>query len=275
MVTIEPEWTSDFERLGHLADDQIDLAVASILIAQSNYPELEGESELDALDSMASVLMNRLEQSKDDSPLHSMNLISGWLYEELHYKGNHQDYYDPKNSYINDVIDNRTGIPITLALIYIEVGNRAGIPLVGIGMPGHFLVGHLGIDDHFIDPFHNGSIISKQEAIALFKRITANRRNWDKQFLDPVTNREFIIRMLRNLKAAHLKLNDLSQTVKVLDMLVAINPTAIEERRDRGLLHYQIGNRAQALADLKFFSDSGDPANKGRMVNKIINELGA
>tara|TARA_Y100000590_G_scaffold396892_1_gene478019 strand:- start:18288 stop:19115 length:828 start_codon:yes stop_codon:yes gene_type:complete len=275
MVTIEPEWTSDFERLGHLADDQIDLAVASILIAQSNYPELEGESELDALDSMSSVLLNRLHQSKDDSPLHAMNLLSGWLYDDLNYKGNHENYYDPKNSYINDVIDRRTGIPITLALIYIEVGKRAGIPLVGIGMPGHFLVGHLGIDDHFIDPFHNGSIISKQEAIALFKRISVGRQNWENQFLDPITNREFIIRMLRNLKAAHLKLNDLVQTVKVLNMLVAINPSAIQERRDRGLLHYQIGNRAQALADLKFFSESCDASNKDEMVNKIIKELGA
>ena len=160
-------------------------------------------------------------------------------------------------------------------MVYIEVGKRAGIPLVGIGMPGHFLVGHLGISDHFIDPFHSGSIISRQEAIALFNRITANRQQWNESFLDPVTNREFIIRMLRNLKAAHLKINDLSQTVKVLDMLVAINPAVIEERRDRGLIHYQLGNRAQALADLKFFSDSSDPANKDKMVTKIIEDLGA
>ena len=275
MVTIEPEWTSDFERLGHLTDDQIDLAVASILIAQSNYSELEGESELEALDSMASVLIDRIHESKDDSPLHTMNLLSGWLYEELQYKGNHDNYYDPRNSYINDIIDRRLGIPISLALVYIEVGKRAGIPLVGIGMPGHFLVGHLGISDHFIDPFHSGSIISRQEAIALFNRITANRQQWNESFLDPITNREFIIRMLRNLKAAHLKINDLSQTVKVLDMLVAINPAVIEERRDRGLIHYQLGNRAQALADLKFFSDSSDPANKDKMVTKIIEDLGA
>ena len=275
MVTIEPEWTSDFERLGHLAEDQIDLAVASVLIAQSRYPELEGESELDALDSMASVLTDRIQQSTDDSPLHTMNLLSGWLYEELQYKGNHENYYDPRNSYINDIIDRRTGIPIALALIYIEVGRRSGIPLVGIGMPGHFLVGHLGIEDHFIDPFHNGTIISKEEAMDLFKRLTANRKKWSESFLEPVTNREFIIRMLRNLKAAHLKIKDLPQTVKVLDMLVAINPKVIEERRDRGLIHYQLGNRAQALADLKFFSDSTAPSNKDKMVTKIIEELGA
>ena len=131
------------------------------------------------------------------------------------------------NSYINDIIDRRTGIPIALALIYIEVGRRSGIPLVGIGMPGHFLVGHLGIEDHFIDPFHNGTLISKEEAMDLFKRLTANRKKWSESFLEPVTNREFIIRMLRNLKAAHLKIKDLPQTVKVLDMLVAINPKVI------------------------------------------------
>ncbi|PZC42916.1 MAG: Regulator of sirC expression, contains transglutaminase-like and TPR domains [Chloroflexi bacterium] len=275
MVTIEPEWTSDFDRLSHLADDQIDLAVASILISQSNYSELEGESELEALDSMASVLADRIQESKDDSPLHTMNSLSGWLYEELQYKGNHENYYDPRNSYINDVIDRRIGIPITLALIYVEVGRRAGIPLVGIGMPGHFLVGHLGITNHFIDPFHNGAIISKDEAIDLFKRITANKIKWSERFLEPVTNREFIIRMLRNLKAAHLKINDLSQTVKVLDMLVAINPSVIEERRDRGLIHYQLGNRAQALADLKFFSESNSSKNQDEKIGKIINELGA
>lgn len=275
MVTIEPEWTSDFERLTHLKDEQIDLAVASVFIAQSNYPLLEGESELEALDSMASVLSDRINQSKDDLPLHTMNLLSDWLYNELEYTGNHENYYDPKNSYINDIIDRRTGIPITLSLVYIEVGRRANMPLVGIGMPGHFLVGHLGINDHFIDPFHNGTIISKKEAVDLFKRITANKQDWSESFLEPVTNREFIIRMLRNLKTAHLKINDLAQTVKVLDMLVSINPSVLEQRRDRGLIHYQLGNRAQALADLKFFSESTGLGDQDQMIAKIIKELGA
>ena len=295
-ITREPAWTSEFERLGRMADEDIDLSVAALLIAQSEYPGLEGESELEALDGMAAVVRRRLEEDGDEGPLHSMNVISRWLADDLGYSGNHDNYYDARNSYLNDILDRRTGIPISLALIYIEVGRRAGVPLVGIGMPGHFLVGHSGVEDFYLDPFHRGTLISREEAKDLFARMMMDapvqapgrqgpgrggpgrgRRGevaWDDAYLTPVTNRDFVTRMLRNLKAIHLRFQDYDRAVKVMDMLVAVHPTAPEERRDRGLAHLKLGNQAQALSDLRTFADSRPPGQGDAAIEKLIRQLG-
>ncbi len=283
-ITREPAWTTDFERLGHMPDEDIDLAVAALFIAQSEYPDLEGESELEALDGMAAVARQRIEDDGDESALHRMNVISRWLADDLRFSGNHDNYYDARNSYINDVLDRHSGIPISLSLIYIEVGRRAGVPLVGIGMPGHFLVGHSGIDDHYIDPFHNGTLISRDEAKALFARMMADAPvsnsnggalDWNDAYLTPVTNRDFVTRMLRNLKAIHLRFQDFGRAVSIMDMLVAMHPTSPEERRDRGLAHFKLGNRAQALSDLKAFAEFQLPGQGDTTIDKIIHQLGS
>lgn len=279
-ITRDPAWTTEFERLGHTTDDHIDLAVAALLIAQSAYPDLEGESELEALEGMATVARQRIQEDGESNPLHNMNVIIRWLSDDLGFKGNHENFYDAKNSYINDILDRRLGIPISLSLIYIEVGRRAGVPLVGIGMPGNFLVGHSGIDDFFIDPFHDGSLISREEAKTLFRRMLVgapinSEDTWSDTYLNPVTNKEFVIRMLRNLKGIHLRFQDYPQAVKILDMLVAMNASAPEERRDRGLIHFKLGNRAQALSDLKAFSDLQTPGLRDVTIDKIIQQLGS
>jgi regulator of sirC expression with transglutaminase-like and TPR domain len=291
-VTREPAWTTDFERLGHMPDEDIDLAVAALFIAQAEYPDLEGESELEALDGMAAVVRQRIEDDGDEGALHRMNIISTWLADDLRFSGNHDNYYDARNSYINDVLDRHSGIPISLALIYIEVGRRAGVPLVGIGLPGHFLVGHSGIDDHYMDPFHGGTLISREEAKALFTRMMADAPvsgpskgrgggqgrgeiKWDDAYLTPVTNRDFVTRMLRNLKGIHLRFQDFDRAVRVMDMLVAMHPTSPEERRDRGLVHFKLGNRAQALSDLKVFAESQAPGLGDTTISNIINRLGS
>ena len=279
IVGREPIWTTEFERLSHMPDEDIDLAVAALLIAQSEYPDLEGESELEALEDMASVARKRIEKDDDESPAHHMNAIGRWLADDLGFTGSHEDYYDPRNSYLNDVLDRRIGIPISLSLIYVEVGRRAGVPLVGVGMPGHFLVGHSGAADIYLDPFHDGSLISRKEAKTLFSRMMANApagapSEWNETYLYPVTNRNFVTRMLRNLKAIHLRFQDYGRAINVLDMLVAIHPDLPEERRDRGLAHFRRGNRAQALSDLKRFAESRPPGGGDPTIDEIIRHLG-
>ena len=279
-ITREPAWTTDFERLGHMPDADIDLGVAALLIAQSEYPDLEGEAELEALDGMASVARGRLAADDDEDPLHRMGVLSRWLADDLGFAGSHDNYYDPRNSYINDVLDRRVGIPISLSLIYIEVGRRAGVPLVGVGLPGHFLVGHEGVADAFLDPFHGGSLLSRREAMDLFERMMAGAPAgaavpWDDSHLRPVSRRGFVTRMLRNLKAIHLRFQDYERAVRVLDMLVAIHPAAPLERRDRGLAHYRRGNHAQALADLRRFVETCPPGETDPVIDKIIGKLGA
>ena len=278
-VDYEPIWTTEFERLSHLPDEDIDLAVAALLIAQSEYPELEGESELEALDDMAAVVRRRIEADGDDGAAHRMNTLSRWLAADLGFTGCHDNYYDHRNSYINDVLDRRLGIPISLSLIYVEVGRRAGVPLVGIGMPGHFLVGHGGDGDIYLDPFHDGALLSRSEARDLFDRMMASappgvHAEWRDSFLHPVSNRSFVTRMLRNLKAIHLRFQDYDRAIRVLDMLVALHPDLPEERRDRGLAHFRRGNRAQALSDLRRFVESRPPGSSDSTIDRIIQQLG-
>ena len=278
-VTHDPAWTSEFERLGRMPDSEIDLAVAALLIAQAEYPDLEGEAELEALDDMAKVVRPRLEAEVNADPLGQLDTLRRWLADDLGFNGSHDNYYDPRNSYINDVLDRRVGIPISLSLIYVEVGRRAGLPMVGIGMPGHFLVGHEDVVDAFLDPFHGGSLLSRREAMDLFERMMAGAPGgvsipWSDAYLTPISSRGFVTRMLRNLKGIHLRFQDYERAVRVLDMLVAIHPTEPMERRDRGLAHYRQGNRAQALADLRLFADSCPPGQGDPTIEEILQRLG-
>ena len=143
--------TSDRDDLREFAqtvaprDGHIDLTRAALLIAALEYPDLDVETEAAALDSMANVVGNRVDAA--DGPLGSVNTLSEYPFDELGFEGNRSDFYDTRNSFLNEVLTHRVGIPILLSLLYIEVGRRVGIPLAGVGLPYHFMVKHAEIDD--------------------------------------------------------------------------------------------------------------------------------
>ncbi len=232
-------------------DEQMDLARAALFIAAGEYADLDIERELGLLDELARAAAPLLDNKTD--PLFTVNTLSQYLFDEVQLRGNEHEYYDPQNSYLNHVLHRRLGIPISLSLVYIEVGQRLGIPLQGIGMPGHFLVRHRDVPDLFIDPFHGGILLSMDECAARLRAVSGYSGPWQSSFLTPIGSRDFIARMLQNLKAIYLQQHDHPKALRTTHYLVALLPDRLEQRRDRALLLYELGDYPNALEDLRAY----------------------
>jgi regulator of sirC expression with transglutaminase-like and TPR domain len=266
----ESTW-EQFVEVAGLPDQEVDLAKAALLIAATEYPKLDIDHELGVLDSLSAGASQRLGEER--SPLFCMNTLSVYLFDEVGFRGNSDDYYDPRNSFLNDVLRRRVGIPITLSLIFVEVGKRLGVPLVGVGMPGHFLLKHRDEEHLFIDSFHRGVLLSEEECSQRLLEVTQASMPWDARLLRPVSNRDFISRMLRNLKGIYLHQEDHTRALKMIDRLIALQPQASLERRDRGLVHYQLGQYAQALDDLQIYLDSAASNVDTEAINGLVKRL--
>lgn len=261
----------NFEDIAVVADHDVDLARSALMIAASEYPDLNIERELFTLQRLAGDVSSKL--MEEDEPLFAMNTLSEHLFDDLGFKGNNEDYYDPRNSYLNEVVSRKLGIPITLSLVYIEVGRRLRIPLVGVGMPGHFLVRHREIDDLFVDPFNGGILLSAKECEKRLRDSVGGPLEWDPGFLAPVSNREFLSRILRNLKAVYLQRQDQVRALTMIEFSLAIDPDSTLDRRDRGIIHYQLGNSAEALDDLQFYLEYAPHGHDTEGVHQLVSEL--
>lgn len=252
-------------------DGEIDLARGALLVAAAEYPELDVDAEMAALDSLAAAASRRLGGEKD--ALAQVNGLSQYLFDEVGLRGNREDYSDPRNSYLNEVLDRRLGIPITLSLVYVEVGRRLGMPLAGIGMPGHFVVRHRDITDLAIDAFSGGLLLSDEECAQRVTEATQGAVPWHPRYLEPVTKREFLARILRNLKGAYLRLRDQRRALRTMDLLLTVEPGAIQERRDRGMLRYQLGKTDDALEDLEGYLAAEPYAPDADKIKGLVQEL--
>ena len=266
----QPIW-EQFAELTQHPDDEIDLARAALLIAATEYSSLDISHELGVLDALSSGASKRFSEQRD--PLYCLNTLSEYLFDEIGFQGNPGDYYDPRNSFLNEVLSRRLGIPITLSLVFIEVGKRLDIPFLGVGMPGHFLLRHRDEDSLFIDPFNRGVLLSEEECARRMREVTQANIAWDSRLLDPLSNREFIARILRNLKGIYWQTRDHRRALAMIDRLVALHPDSPQERRDRGLAHYQLGEHQQALDDLMFYLDSKPLSDDAEDVQRLVNRL--
>lgn len=271
----QDEWER-FVRMAGLPDAEIDLAGAGFLIAAMEYPELDLDHQFGQLDSLAEGVAGRLDTSRD--PLFCVNTLSEYLFDELGFQGNLDDYYDPRNSFLNEVLQRRLGIPITLSLVCIEVGKRLDIPLLGVSMPGHFLLRHQGEEDLYIDPFNKGILLSEEECAQRLQQVTQANEPWDPRFLAPVSNREFVARILRNLKNIYLERQDHDHAIMTIDRLIVLQPDVTLERRDRGIVRYNLGRHEESLEDLTIYLDSdpegGNVADVERLVRRLRDLLG-
>ena len=254
MTEREQSIREQFLTIAESPDDQIDLATAALLIAAAEYPQLDISHELGVLESLAAGASKRL--GEDREPLYCLNTLSEYLFDEIGFRGNPEGYYDPRNSFLNEVLSRRLGIPITLSLVFLEVGKRLNIPLVGVGMPGHFLLRHRDEESLFIDSFHQGVLLSEEECEERMRQVTQANIAWDSRLLAPLSNRDYVARLLRNLKGIYLQNQDHRRALTMIDRLVALYPEEAQERRDRGLLHFQLQHHEQALHDLEFYLES-------------------
>lgn len=229
------------------------LAEAALLVACEEYPDLQVESYLARLDGMAAEARTQVEAA--GSLRGRVEALNAYLFGREGFRGNSEDYYDPRNSFLNDVLDRRTGIPVTLSAVYIEVGQRCGLDVEGVGLPGHFIVrvregAEQGLDSQeLVDPFHCG-LLSLEECQARLDRIFSGRKRLEPSMLAPCDGRAVLARMLRNLKAIYVKALDHPRALKVLDLLVELEPLSSEERRDRGLVYAAMDCYALAAHDL-------------------------
>lgn len=257
-----------------LPESEIDLAKAALYLAQEETPDLEIEPYIAQLDEWGQQVQASLPEQR--YPLRVIQCINHFLYEELGFVGNEQDYYDPRNSFLNEVMERRTGIPITLALVYLEIARRIDFPMVGIGMPGHFLIRpefkDAGI---FVDAFHQGEVLFPEDCEQRLQQIYQEPIALKPEFLEAVTKRQFLARMLTNLKVIYINQQDLQRALSVMERLLLIFPDAVAQQRDRGLLYYQLGQPQPAIADLKTYLAHFPDASDASMIELLLQQLTA
>jgi regulator of sirC expression with transglutaminase-like and TPR domain len=248
----EPRSRSLFGEIVARSDDAVDLAEASLLIACEAYPDLEVPRYLARLEEMAVSLRERLAGAADAPDL--ISALNRYLFGELGFRGNTENYYDPRNSFLNDVLDRRTGIPITLSALYIEVGRRVGLAVEGVGLPGHFIVKAAGPQgDILVDPFHGGALLSQEDCQRRLDRIYEGRVQMEPSMLAPCGRKPMLARMLRNLKAIYTQLEDHPRALGTLELLLKIQPDSAEDVRDRGLLYAALDCYGLAARDLEAY----------------------
>ena len=231
-------------------EDEVDLARASLLVACDEYPQLDLDPYLERLDTMAQAVGTSLGTSAE-AAIAGLNRV---LFEEEGFRGNTREYYDPRNSFLNDVLDRRTGIPITLSTVYIAVGRRAGVSVHGVGLPGHFVVRVVTAGgDALVDPFNGGTVLTPQDCQDRLDRIYGGRLRMAADMLAPCPPRAVLARTLRNLKAIYLKADDHTRALRTAELLVLLNPGDMEEVRDRGLVLAALECYALAAADLEAY----------------------
>jgi regulator of sirC expression with transglutaminase-like and TPR domain len=230
-----------------LADEsrEPDPAYLGLLIAAQFYPGLDVERYLQRVDALAERVRVRLGRGR--SPLRVIQAINGVLFGEEGFAGNLEDYYDPRNSFLNEVLDRKTGIPISLSAVYLAVAHRLGHPVSGVGLPMHFIVKvPSGKGDIYVDPFHGGSILSVQDCQERIERAYGAPVEFNDSYLNAVPTRMMLYRMLNNLKYIYLKRQDFSRAGRAVELMLLVVPDQPEELRDRGLLHFQERNWAKA-----------------------------
>ena len=233
-------------------EETIDLGRAALTIALGDYPDLDIENYLRRIDALAVAVNQRC--GADSDMFHSIAALNYVLFKEQGFRGNRDDYYDPKNSFLNDVIDSGRGLPITLSVLYMEVGQRIGLTLDGVGFPGHFLVKTIVEGDEIvIDPFNAGEIKSHEDLQTMLDRLYGGQVRFHRDFLAPLPKKQILKRMLGNLKAIYGRANELVKMLAVLDRLVIVDPGAVEEVRDRGAVYLRLECYGQAKDDFETY----------------------
>ncbi len=234
-----------------LEDERIDLVRAALTIAQTEYLHLDATSYCERIEDLAGRVKRLIPDVGD--PSGSILALNRVLFEEEGFRGNQQDYYDPRNSFLNDVLDRKLGIPITLALVYMEVARRVGFPLVGVGMPGHFLLKHYDVEGRevLIDPFNRGGILTAKDCQRRLNEIYDGGMPLQPEFLMAVSRRQVLVRMLNNLRSIYLSVRNFRKALPIVDLILAIYPRSPEDVKQRALLRWSVGQTRGALADLE------------------------
>jgi regulator of sirC expression with transglutaminase-like and TPR domain len=257
-----------------LPDDAIDLGQAALLIAREEYPDLEVDRYLGVLDRMAEELRSRLRGG--EGCISQIAHLNRLLFDEMGFRGNREEYDDPRNSFLNDVLDRRVGIPISLCTVYLEVARRLGIPLAGVSFPGHFLVRYTGREvegEILIDPFNRGAILTEAECRKRIEEMYRGQVVFRPEFLRRARTKEILERMLNNLKATYQAQRDFHRALGAQELLLCIHPGRGAEIRDRGIMHYRLALLGQAADDFEAYLLAAPDAPDAADIRLRLKEL--
>jgi regulator of sirC expression with transglutaminase-like and TPR domain len=266
-----PDWSA----LADLDDEQVPLLASALLIAHDEYPDLDAAACDALIESHVASL--RSEVGRLDSLPMQMLAINQRLFGELGYAGNHDAYYDPRNSYLNEVLARRLGNPISLAVVQMEVAQRLGVPLDGVSFPGHFLV-RLPVDDGVLvmDPFNGGRPLNaeelRQRAKPHFGADVPDEALM--RILSPAPRRAILVRILRNLYGLYAESSDWARAVRSADRVLRLAPDNAEALRDRGLGYAELGHAAGAARDLGRYLQENPDADDAETVRLRLVEQG-
>lgn len=263
--------TSEISTLAALPDYRIGLGTSALTIAKLEYPHLDSSHYVDQLNDMASRLRSRIE--KTTTPLEQVGEMNRLLFQEEGFQGNRSEYYDPRNSFLNQVLERKLGIPITLSIVYIEVARRAGLPAYGIGFPGHFLTGFLTDKGRIlIDPFDNGQVLNEDDCRRMLQA-QRGRSPFKQSLLDPAWPKQILVRLLRNLKGIYWRLSQEIMALRTIEWILILDPNSAAEVKERGFIRDAMGDVPGALEDLERYLELAPAAADEEAVRVTIERL--
>lgn len=269
MTQIDP--IRRFEALMDCPEEQIDLAEAALAIAATEYPGLDPSPSIEVLDRLAA----RVEAGPTLSALANIAAINKVLFEEESFMGNTREYDDPRNSYLNDVLERKTGIPITLSLVYTEVARRKGVRLAGVGFPGHFLVKYPGPPAEIvIDPFHLGNVLSPADCLALLREHFGPEAELKSEYFAAATRKQILARMLNNLKGSYHRRGNYARVLTMIELSLATREDVLANVRDRGMVYFAMRRYSDAAKELKVYLKlAGEDDSEVQEVLQILGRI--
>ncbi|HEY3067529.1 MAG TPA: transglutaminase-like domain-containing protein [Methylomirabilota bacterium] len=251
-------------------EPELDLGLAAFAVAQVEHPDLVPEHEVKRLDELTA----RSGACGIGDPLHALHRLREFLFEEEDFHGNADDYYDARNSCLNDVLDRKVGIPITLSVLMMEVGRRAGLRIAGLGLPGHFIVSaHVGADRVLLDPFNAGAVLTPESAAEIVSRATGRRVRLAESHFTPASKRQILTRMLLNMKAIYCRASDWHKALDVIERLLLVDAATPAHVRDRGSVLVNLGELHRGAADWERYLIAHPDASDGETVRQQLRRV--
>jgi len=256
-----------------IEDERVDLLRAALTFARVEDPQLDIEHYVRRVVELSARVTKRIQDP--DDPAQIISALNVVLFQEEMFRGNTVDYYSPRNSFLHDVLDRRLGIPITLALVYMEVARRVSFQLFGVGMPGHFLLKHYDVDGRsiLIDAFERGSIVTEEDCRQKLDSIYSGQVALQPEFLLPVTRRQMLTRMLNNLRSVYLSQRDFRRAVQIVDLILVIYPRSPEDMKQRAVLRYNLNDYRGALSDFEEYVKMSPDASDAEEIRQTALSL--
>ena len=236
-------------------DEALELARVALLVAAESDLDMDVDGELQQLEGWADQLKSRLTPELNN--LQKLARLRNFVFDELGFRGDRRDYYSPSNSLLHEVMKRRRGIPLTLSIVFMELGWRIGIPFEGVAFPGHFLVRLPGEpSDLLLDPYRRGMMVHEEDCKQMLLESTGGRLSYDPTLTASVGKRDVVARLLHNLKGAYLRAGDDSKALAAVERLLVLAPDDPEEIRDRGLLLFRMQKYGRALDSLSAYLEA-------------------